>query len=259
LRIHYLQHVSFEDPGFIVTWAKTHGWGIAGTRLYDYPSGGVPFPLTRDFDWLVIMGGPMNVYEEAEYPWLAEEKAFIKQAADRGTLIIGLCLGAQLLSCVLGGRVSRNPHKEIGWFPVTLTPEARALPLFSFLPESPVVFQWHGDTFSIPAGAVLLAESEACKNQAFMCRDRIFAFQFHLENTREIIRGLVDHCADELAEGQAGGGHIQTGTEMLSHPEHIAQDNQWMDEFLTRLEARYKKGSAGIPPGELTIPHSPGY
>jgi GMP synthase-like glutamine amidotransferase len=240
MRIHYLQHVPFEDPGFILTWAKNHGWGVTRTPLYNYPKGGVPFPPIQNFDWLVIMGGPMNVYEEAEYPWLAEEKVFIKCAADRGKLIIGLCLGAQLLSCVLGGKVTRNPCKEIGWFPVTLSPEARSLSLFSFLPENPLVFQWHGDTFSIPPGAVHLAESEACKNQAFMYRDRIFAFQFHLENTREIIQGLVDHCGDELAEGGAGSGYVQTGAELLSHPEYIAQDNRWMDEFLTLLEIDYK-------------------
>jgi GMP synthase-like glutamine amidotransferase len=239
MKIHYLQHVSFEDPGSILTWAKNRGCGVTNTPLYNYPKGGVPFPLMRDFDWLVIMGGPMNVYEEAEYPWLAEEKAFIKDAVDNGKLIIGLCLGAQLLSCVLGGAVARNPYKEIGWFPVTLTPEARSLPLFSFLPENPLVFQWHGNTFSIPPGAVLLAESGACKNQAFMYRERIFAFQFHLENTREIIQALAYHCGDELAAGQAGGTYIQTGVELLSHPEYIAQDNQWMNEFLTRLDIQY--------------------
>jgi GMP synthase-like glutamine amidotransferase len=169
-----------------LTWAKNHGWGLSNTCLYDYPKGGVPFPLIRDFDWLVIMGGPMNAYEEAEYPWLAEEKVFIKHAVDQGKLIIGLCLGAQLLSCVLGGEVTRNPRKEIGWFPVSLSPEVRSLPLFSFLPEKPVVFQWHGDTFSIPPEAVLLAESEACKNQAFMYRDRILPFS----STWRILRRL---------------------------------------------------------------------
>ena len=239
MRIHYLQHVPFEDPGFILTWAKDHGWGTTSTLLYDYPVGGVPFPVTRDFDWLVIMGGPMNVYEETKYPWLAEEKTFIKHAVDSGKLIIGLCLGAQLISCVLGGKVTRNSHKEIGWFPVTLTRKARSLPLFSFLPENPLVFQWHGDTFSIPTEAVHLAESEACKNQAFMYGDRIFAFQFHLENTREIIEGLVHHCGDEQGGEQAGIGYVQTGTELLSHPDYIAQDNRWMNEFLNRLETRY--------------------
>lgn len=226
-----------------MTWAERRGWGLGRTLLYDYPGGGVPFPPDRDFDWLVIMGGPMNVYQEAEYPWLAEEKAFIKRAADKGKPIIGLCLGAQLLCCVLGGKVTRNPHKEIGWFPVTLTREARSLPLFSFLPESPVVFQWHGDTFSIPPGALRLAGSEACKNQAFMYGERIFAFQFHLENTGKIIRGLVEHCGEETAPDQAGK-YVQSGAELLSHPEYVALDNQWMDAFLTRLEARYAEDGA---------------
>ncbi|MDR2760005.1 MAG: type 1 glutamine amidotransferase [Spirochaetaceae bacterium] len=245
MRIHYLQHVPFEDPGFILTWAKNHGWGVTNTLLYNYPKGGVPFPLTRDFDWLVIMGGPMNVYEETGYPWLAEEKVFIKHAVDRGKPIIGLCLGAQLLSCVLGGKVTRNRHKEIGWLPVTLTPEARSLSLFSFLPGKFPVFQWHEDTFTIPPGSVHVAESDACKNQAFMYEERVFAFQFHLENTQEIIRALIHHCGDELIDKQAkqaGNKYVQSGAELLSHPDYIAQDNQWMNEFLTQLEKRYTGG-----------------
>jgi GMP synthase-like glutamine amidotransferase len=236
MRIHYLQHVPFENPGFILEWAQSRKWEITSTLLYNYPAGGVNFPSTSDFDYLVIMGGPMNVYEEAKYPWLTEEKIFIKQAADAGKIIIGLCLGAQLLACVLGGRVTKNPHKEIGWLPITLSPEAQLLPLFSFLPKEPLVFQWHGDTFDIlPRGAVLLAQSEACKNQAFMYQERIFGFQFHLENTLEIIQGLAENCADELVEGK----YIQSKEELLSHPEYIKQDNLWMDEFLTRLEKHY--------------------
>ncbi|MDR3131265.1 MAG: type 1 glutamine amidotransferase [Treponema sp.] len=233
MRIHYVQHVPFENPGYILTWARKRGWELSSTHLYNYPAGGAPFPQSRDFDWLVIMGGPMNVYEEVEYPWLSEEKVFIKNAVDNGKTVIGLCLGAQLLACVLGGKVTRNPHKEIGWLQVSLSLEARSSPLFSFLPEKPLVFQWHGDTFSaLPSEAVLLAESEACKNQAFMYRERVFAFQFHLENTREIIQALVDKCGDDLD----GGRYVQTREELLSHPEYIAQDNLWMDEFLSRLE-----------------------
>ncbi|WP_010254216.1 type 1 glutamine amidotransferase [Treponema primitia] len=237
MRIHYLQHVPFENPGYILTWAKNHRWVLTNTPLYEYPSGNVPFPLARDYDWLVIMGGPMNIYEDAEYPWLIEEKEFIKHAVDRGKVVIGLCLGAQLLAGVLGGTVTQNPQKEIGWFPVTLNPEARSLPLLSFLPEKPLVFQWHGDTFStLPPKAVLLASSEACKHQAFMYRDRVFAFQFHLENTFEIISALVENCGNELVDGS----WIQSAENLLGHAEYITQDNSWMDEFLTRLENQWR-------------------
>ncbi|MDR1893606.1 MAG: type 1 glutamine amidotransferase [Spirochaetales bacterium] len=233
MKLHYLQHVPFENPGYILAWAQKHGWEITETRLYEYPAGKVRFPPPDAFDWLVIMGGPMNIYEHENYPWLPEEKTFIKEAVEAGKAIIGICLGAQLIACALGGEVTPNPCKEIGWLPVRLTPEARRLPLFSFLPERPRVFQWHGDTFSVlPPGAVLLAESEACQNQAFTWGDRVFGFQFHLEMTEENIRESIENCGNELVSGP----YIQTAGEMVSRPEYVLKSNQWMDEFLTRLE-----------------------
>jgi GMP synthase-like glutamine amidotransferase len=205
--------------------------------LYEYPSGEALFPKTGDFDWLVIMGGPMNVYEEVAYPWLSEETRFIREALDAGKTVIGLCLGAQLIARALGGVVTRNPVKEIGWLPVSLTGQATEHPLLSFLPPHPVVLQWHGDTFSVlPEGAVLLAESAACAHQAFAWKEKAFAFQFHLESNLETVRALVDNCGHEIAEGRVKGEEsVQTAAEILSHPEYIMQDNEWMNEFLNRL------------------------
>lgn len=228
MRIHYLQHVPFENPGTILTWAKINGYPVTCTRFYENTA----LPDVNAFDWLVIMGGPMNIYEEEKYPWLALEKAFIRKAVESDRLIIGLCLGAQLIADVIGGRVVQNKEKEIGWFSVTLTKEARSLPVFSHLPENPVVFEWHGDTFiDLPKGTTLLAYNEVCTNQAFVYGTRIFGFQFHLENTEEIISALVKNCKEEMVTAP----FIQKEEEILAGTEYMMQDNKWMELFLTKL------------------------
>lgn len=228
MRLHYLQHVPFEDPGSILAWARNNGHTVSQTLLFE----GEQLPQPADFDWLVVMGGPMNIYEEDRYPWLAGEKLFIKQAIEDKKIVLGLCLGGQLIADVIGGQVTKNPDKEIGWFPVRLSDEARKSPLFSFFPPEPVVFEWHGDTFSsLPEEAIVVAENNACAHQAFVYRNRVFGFQFHLENTLPIIEGLVKHCRDEMVPDQ----YVQTPEELLSHPEYIEQDNCWMEQFLTLL------------------------
>lgn len=235
MRIHYLQHVPFENPGSMLQWARGTGHVLTSTHFYKNDL----LPAQQDFDWLIIMGGPMNIYEEELYPWLADEKAFIREAIAAGKVVIGLCLGAQLIADVIGGKVTKNAEKEIGWFSVRLSEEVRKSPLFSFFPEQPVVFQWHGDTFStLPEGAQCIAQSEACKHQAFIYRKRVLGFQYHLENTPSIIQALVENCREEMILGT----YVQTPEELLAHPEYIEQNNCWMDRFLTQLEISYRKG-----------------
>ena len=126
MHIHYLQHVAFEDAANIAAWAHERGHRLTHTRL-DLDQ---PLPGPEDLDWLVVMGGPMNVDQHDLHPWLVREKQFIRQVIDRGVPVLGVCLGGQLISTVLGGQVTKNRQKEIGWFPVTLTPEAAASPFF---------------------------------------------------------------------------------------------------------------------------------
>ena len=212
MRLHYLQHVAFEGPANIETWARAQGWEITATRLF----AGESLPDPADIDWLVVMGGPMNIYEDDLYPWLAAEKKFLAQVIALGKVVLGVCLGAQLLADVLGGKVFRNAYKEIGWHPVRLTPEAAASPVFSTLPERFTAFHWHGDTFSIPPGAVLTAFSEACRAQAFEAAGgRVVGLQFHLESSPESAEILVQHCSDELI----GGKFIQDHQTITSNPE----------------------------------------
>ena len=208
MRIHYLQHVPFEDAANIVPWAEANGHTVGVTRLYQDD----PLPPLDAFDWLVIMGGPMNIYEHDRYPWLVREKEFIAGAIRRNKLVLGICLGGQLIADVLGGRVTRNREKEIGWFPVSLTTTAGRSPIFQALPQQFLPFHWHGDTFSIPPQAVHMAQSEACANQAFQYGERVVGLQFHLDYSAASIRTMIDHCADELVESP----YIQTSHDVLA-------------------------------------------
>lgn len=228
MRIHVLQHVPFEGPARIGAWAAAAGHCLTSTRL----DLGEPLPEIEALDWLLVMGGPMNVDEHERYPWLAAEKAFLGRVVAAGKTVIGVCLGGQLIAAVLGARVSRAAEKEIGWFPLRLTPQARELALFDGLPERFTAFHWHGDTFAIPAGAVHLAESAACPNQAFLYQERVLGLQFHLEATPESIAGLLAHCADELVPGR----YVQTAEQMQAGIERRCEEiNRILCRILDRL------------------------
>jgi len=228
MNIHYLQHVPFEGLSSIETWATARGHRITATRLHV----GDSLPPLDHLDWLVVMGGPMNIYEEEKFPWLAAENRFIKAAIDAGKIALGICLGAQLIADVLGGPVHKNAHKEIGWFPVRKTKAAARSRVFEVLPAELEVFHWHGDTFALPPGATHVARSAACENQAFICDERIVGLQFHLETTPESARLLTQHCADELVVGP----FIQTAEAMLSDKRRFDRINKTMWKLLDRLQ-----------------------
>lgn len=206
MRAHYLQHVPFEGPGSIVSWLAAAGWKITRTRLF--ASEALPDPGALDL--LVIMGGPMSVHDEDEFPWLTTEKRFIREVIDSGTPALGICLGAQLIASAMGARVYRNPVKEIGWLPVRGVAGNDGC-IFRF-PQSETVFHWHGETFDLPPGATRLAQSDGCENQAFQLGESVIALQFHLETTPEAVRELVANCRDELVPAR----YIQTEEEILS-------------------------------------------
>jgi GMP synthase-like glutamine amidotransferase len=228
LKIHYLQHVPFEGPAVLRRWADTRGHALTATRLFEDGA----LPRVGDIDRLVILGGPMNVYEEDRHPWLAREKRFIGETVAAGKTVVGVCLGAQLIAAVLGAKVRRNRHREIGWFPVEWTEEARQPGVFGFLPERLEAFHWHGDTFDLPAGALHLARSEACENQAFLWDGRVLGLQFHLESTEESVRLLVNHCGDEVVPAP----YIQEAGEMLSAgPDRFRRISETLFGILDRL------------------------
>lgn len=197
MRLHYFQHVPFENPAFILSWAQRKGHTITKTLLY----GGEDPLSTPDFDMLVVQGGPMNIYEHDKYPWLAKEKESIRSAINGGKFVLGICLGGQLVSDVLGGKVTPNSQKEIGWMPVTQTEEISKLKPFDIFPREYVAFHWHGDTFSLPPGAVRQSSSAGCDNQGFLYKDRVIGFQYHIEATEASAGALVENCGNELVKG----------------------------------------------------------
>ena len=197
MNLHYFQHVPFEGLAKIEDWLIQNNLNIRATGFYD------DFGMIDidQIDWLIIMGGPMNVYEDKKYPWLKKEKIIIENCIKKGKKILGICLGAQLIADVLGAKVYKNKFKEIGWFPVLTENESEHI-LKNCFPDNMPVFQWHGDTFDIPEGALKLAYSEACQNQGFIYEDRVIGLQFHIESTLESVKKLVTNCRDEIVQGK---------------------------------------------------------
>jgi GMP synthase-like glutamine amidotransferase len=229
MRVHYLMHVPHEDLGGMEAWFVSRGHALTQTRFYldERP----PDPQTCD--WLVVMGGPMGVHDEAEHPWLKPEKRFIEQALARRIPVLGVCLGAQLIAEVMGARVTRNAHKEIGWFPVTLSEEGQRVSVFQGLPKAFTPLHWHGDTFSIPDGAQHTARSEACANQAFVYDERVVALQFHVEALPSTARLFWEADAPNIEPGP----YVQNAEQILGEPTRFASVYPVMTHVLERMEA----------------------
>lgn len=227
MKIHYLQHVPFEGLGSIATWAEQGNHRVTATRLYEDE----PFPALTDFDGLIIMGGPMNIYQYDQYPWLVREKQFIAQVLQTQKPVIGICLGAQLIADVLGANVYPGAEKEIGWFPIQRREAESPTQMFQALPLQGMAFHWHGDTFDIPAGAIALASSAACPNQAFIYNERVLALQFHLEATPDSVQSLLDHCGDEVVMGK----YIQTPAAIQGDRHRFNAINDKMSRILDAL------------------------
>lgn len=226
MRAHYFQHVPFEGLGSIEPWLARAGYKITSTKFFEDSD----LPDLKKLDFLIILGGPMSVNDEEQFPWLAKEKQFIWDAIAKGKPVLGICLGAQLIARALGAEVYLNRVKEIGWFPIYgITSNTKSV--FEF-PESTNVFHWHGETFDLPSGAVLLATSEACEHQAFQVGKSVIGLQFHLETTPKAAQDIVLNCREELVSAP----YIQKDKEILSvGPETFKSINRLMDQVLSYL------------------------
>ncbi len=224
--VHWLQHVPFEGLGSVEKSMLEQGHSLSCCRLW----AGDTLPPEDSVEALIVMGGPMGIYDYADYPWLTEEKEFLAQVVAREIPVLGICLGAQLLADVLGAKVTANPEKEIGWFPVTATADIPET-LTSVFPEKMTVFHWHGDTFSLPDNAVCLYGSSACVNQAFLYKKHVLGLQFHLESTADSAAILIENCRDELVQAP-----WIMGEEEMLHRENAFQDiNACMHRLLEQF------------------------
>src|ERR1017187_27962 len=230
LNIHGLQHVPFEGPASVGDWISARDHRLTTTHLYRREV----LPSLESVDWIVVMGGPMNVYEYRLHPWLREEKRFLAAALEANKSILGVCLGAQLLADVLGAKIYQNAEKEIGWLPISLRPGTRTDLFFPDAPREFSVFHWHGDTFDLPVGADWLASSVGCAHQAFAFGERVVGLQFHLETTPSAVAALIEHCANELTEGS----FIQTTARIAENRAHYGMNQRVLKTLLEHLEAR---------------------
>lgn len=190
---HCLQHVPFEGPGAFHAILEQHGFEVHPSVV---PEQGVPAALG---DFLLIMGGPMSVNDP--HPWIAEELVFIQQALSQEIPIVGVCLGSQLLTRALGSLVTASSQFEIGMVPITLSEEGQRDPVFSAMPQTFDVFQWHGEGFQLPEKTVLLASSAKYPVQAFRYGRKVYALLFHLEMEARGIEILCQECPDDVVRG----------------------------------------------------------
>ncbi|HHX82844.1 MAG TPA: type 1 glutamine amidotransferase [Pseudomonadaceae bacterium] len=232
MKIHYLQHVPYEDLGSMEPHLKARGHELSCSPLYKSELS----HAVEDLDWLIITGGPMGVRDERIYPWLVEEKRFIREVIAQGKPVLGICLGAQLAAEALGAEVRPNPLREIGWFPVQRVADPASSPLAAVFPDTITAFHWHGDTFDLPEGAIHLASSEACRNQGFIWNNQVIGLQFHLETTQSCVENLIAHCGDELD----GSVRVQTPSAMLMNPGRFPSINRVMSAVLDVMEEQIR-------------------
>lgn len=220
MRIHYLQHVNFEGPAAIEHWANGTGYTITGSQLFR----GDALPEPRVFDLLVVLGGPMSVNDEQEYPWLAEEKRLLRRSIDSDRAVLGICLGAQMIASALGARVYRAVEKEIGWLPVRRVKTDGVGALF---PQRFTPLHWHGETFDLPSGAARLAETDAVPNQAFQLDNKVVGLQFHIEATPQSVHALIENAAHEIQQDKPFQQTPQAILEQTHHASAAVRPILW--------------------------------
>jgi len=220
-----LQHVAHEGPATLLDWTEARGHRIAIWPLYDSPS----LPTTEQFDGLIALGGGMSVHDNDRHSWLEPERQLIRDALAAGKPVLGICLGAQQLAHALGARVFPNAEREVGFWPIRR--EGDALPMPATLPAC----HWHGDTFELPEGALLLASSEACRNQIFVTGDgHGLGLQCHLEATLQWVDSCCTHDADYLVPGRWMQDAARLRAERAAYPAMHAALFDLLDAFFRR-------------------------
>ena len=223
MNIHVLQHAEWETVGKLDKWFSENKLPYSTTHLYK----GENLPKTK-VDFLVIMGGPMGIFDDENHPWLKTEREFIKQTINTNAIVLGICLGSQFIADALGAKVFPGKEKEIGFFDIK---KANNHPTTNNLPYELEVFHWHGDTFETPENAINLFSSELTSNQGFIYDDRVIALQFHLEVGIEEIEGFVKNGIDELIPST----YIQNKDEILNQNFNLDKSNSYLFNILDSI------------------------
>jgi GMP synthase (glutamine-hydrolysing) len=242
MRIHTIIHASFEKAGVIESWAINQGHDFSSTHTYKSEK----LPDASTIDFLVIMGGPQSPTELDEYPYLRDEINLTKEVINQNKAVLGVCLGAQIIAESLGAKTERSPNKEIGVYPILLTKDGESDPIFKMFPKSFDVMHWHNDMPGIPQGGVLLAHSEGCPRQAIRYGDRVYGLQCHMEMTRELIKGMVEHCKGDLKPGK----YVQDATQLVEND--MSEINNKMILILDHLAALVSQKQASASASDLT-------
>ncbi|HEY2105660.1 MAG TPA: gamma-glutamyl-gamma-aminobutyrate hydrolase family protein [Candidatus Binataceae bacterium] len=215
-KIWVLQHTACETLGTIANALEAEALAWQYVRVFE----GKPVPAEiGDAGGLIVMGGPMGVYERDRHPHLGDELRLIESALKAGKPVLGVCLGSQLLATALGAKVTKGLRREVGWYPIRLSEPALQDRLWSGLPRELTVLHWHGDVFDLPAGAVNLAASELTAHQAFRYGNSAYGLLFHLEMTEDMIAELASEFAGELRE--AGGDASRLAAESTVNCDRI--------------------------------------
>ena len=231
-RANVFQHDSLEGPGNIERWLTSAPDRLKCSLSRTLWCEGQEPPAMDDVDLLVVMGGPMAADDEDKHPWLVREKLAIEQAVKKGKRVLGICLGAQLIACVLGSRVYRNREREIGWFPVFSTAEARQRDPYRSFPAKFTAFHWHSDTFEVPYGGIRTFYNECTANQGFQFGNRVVALQFHIEITDNQIREFVSSAdPDELRQGR----FVQSGQDILARNADGTENYRLLSSLMENL------------------------
>ncbi|OWA34982.1 GMP synthase [Saccharibacillus sp. O16] len=227
-----LKHFEFDDPAVFTGWAEEEGHRLI---ILNPTRESLDIIGLEDTDLLIVGGSPASAYQDEIYPWLRPEKAFVSAAIERGIKVFGICFGAQMLAELLGGRAYAHSLKEIGWHEIRRSEEFH--PAFIDLPDTFHSLQWHGDTFDLPPGAVRLASSANCINQAYAWGDQVLAVQFHLETSPSCIGTMLDVWEQELDREDVT---VQSAEVILAEQERTAESFAMLRGVLNRFAASAK-------------------
>ncbi len=245
INLHFIIHEAFEAPGAYEKWANGKGYGISISRVY----GGEPLPQNTDnLDLLVVMGDPQcpsTTLEECSHFDARSEIAIIQQFISGHKLVIGVCLGSQLIGEALGAKFESSPYKEIGSYPITLTEEGASNENIAHFPREVPVGHWHGDMPGLTPESKILAYSEGCPRQIVQYSEFVYGFQCHMEFTSEVVELLIESSQEELND-LSGGKFIQSPEKLRAN--NYSEMNELLYGFLDRLVDRYmlSRGSSNV-------------